>query len=189
MLFQGNRTTNQSKGCERAFTLIHRSAGTRACMHTHTLGLCVDLRVNEWMIEGCRGWGEQCRGNNPLSQEGSIEHELETKKGIENECLRDKMKFRLCVQRPERAVGWTSWSRSFLSANKASSMYLTRTQRERKSERSSCWRRRVRQRRSGGLSLLALQCEDCYVGGGRERESRRKKGEQERKKRASKEYV
>lgn len=54
-------------------------------------------------------------------------------------------------------------------------MYLTRTQREGERERSSCWRRRVRQRRSwGGLSLLALQCEGCYVGGGRRKKGTRK---------------
>lgn len=42
------------------------SAGT----HTHnrkrereTQSLCVDLRANEWMTGGCRGWREQCRGN------------------------------------------------------------------------------------------------------------------------------
>ncbi len=124
----------------------------------------------------------------PLSQEGSIEQELETKKGIENECLRDRMKFRLCVQRAEGAVGRTTWSRSILSANKASSMYLTRTQRERERERSSCWRRRVRQRRSRGLSLLALQCGDCMW---EEAEGEQEKEEDKRGKEqaGSEEYV
>lgn len=44
----------------------------------------------------------------PLSQEGSIEHELDTKKRIENEFLRDRMKFRLCVQRAQGAVRQTT---------------------------------------------------------------------------------
>lgn len=39
----------------------------------------------------------------PLSQEGSKEQELETKRGMENECLRGRMKFSLCVQRAEGA--------------------------------------------------------------------------------------
>lgn len=53
--------------------------------------------------------------------------------------------------------GRTTWS--MLSASKASSMLFTGTQRE--GERSSCWRRRGRQRRSRGPSFLAPRCEDC----------------------------
>ncbi len=80
-----------------------------------------------------------------------------------------------CVCREVRGLwGWTTWSRRILSANKASSMYLTRTQRERERERSSCWRRRVRQRGSRGLSLLALQWEDCKW---EEAEGEQEKGE------------
>lgn len=44
----------------------------------------------------------------PLSQEGSTEQELETKKGMENECLRGRMKFRVCVSKAQGAVGQTT---------------------------------------------------------------------------------
>lgn len=93
-----------------------------------------------------------------------------------------------CVCRKLRGLwGKLLKAEAFEAPNKASSMYLTSTQRERERERSSCWRRRVRQRRSRGLSLLALHWEDCMWEEA-ERESWRKEGAQERK-RASREQA
>lgn len=76
LVLWGNRATKASPKVAKELShpfICGLQAHVHASTHTHTLtractqtqGLCVDLRVNEWMIEGCRGWGKQCRGNNP----------------------------------------------------------------------------------------------------------------------------
>ena len=70
--------------------------------------------MDDW---GLQGLGRAVPWKQPLfSQGGSAQQELETKKrGQKNECLRDRVKFGLCVPRAEGAAGRTPWSRSFFS--------------------------------------------------------------------------
>lgn len=98
----------------------------------------------------------------PLSQEGSIEQELETKKGGGNGCLRDRMKFRLCVHSAEGAAGQTTSSRSTLSGNKASSVYLTSTQKgHREGEKQLLEEESETKKEQGAVLTCSCQCEKC----------------------------
>lgn len=74
----------EAERCERAYT---DSLGVHVLTHMHTLWLCVDLRVNEWMIEGCRGCGEQRHGNNPSFPGREYRTRVRDKEGIEKMCV------------------------------------------------------------------------------------------------------
>lgn len=120
----------------------------------------------------------------PLSQAGrqcgSI-LERETKERIVNESLRDRMKFRLCAQQAEGPAGQATWGRGIRGSNKASSMYLTRTQWGKREGEKQLLEEERETKKERGAVLTCSSMWGLYVGGGKEGRGRAEETRRRRK--------